>query len=761
MENKRQQVVIFLVFFLYTINGCIENRSYFSGPLPENIIMEMKKADLIGSYYENKQYLNILDLLKTELETSGDDNIKKLYINCELTELYLHKIFDYTKTETQIKEWEYCLKKTLSSEIRDSSYINLPRYSKYYRINNYQNYVQKYRNIDILQIQNRLNQAKNEIQNLFANSKKSISSQKKTAKIQDIKEFITKLERKLSYSGYLSYDQKLNILIRISLLSFRTGDVKKGLDFYNKTQELCSGDVFTETLGKFISPSRQIEWSYFIGLSLKKQNDKTNALKCLSYAVKTYETFRTSVENEYERIEVFHNMDLLYEKLIELAFDLKQKKYLVELIEKTKSRTLLEKINQTQINFKHEEQNILISLDQTQKELEKNYLNAERTRSIRRKIDHQIKTNEIIASFHSSFEPTYNVIANIVKKDQDKAFIEYYIGSKFILIVLLYKQKIYTKRVSINRNKLEENVISFYQEFKIKNIRGIGLKKHHQTLVDSIQNSLFNLLVAPIINIIQEGTNLIFIPHGVLHSLPFNALHDGKCFLIEYYPISSVPSLVMYKFFKKDSFRKLEDDVIAFGNPIYPIKADNLPFAEQEVKNIKRIISSTSAYLREKSTETIFKQIATGKSIIHFATHGKFITNTPLNSFILLAADNQNDGFLSVNEIFTLDLSRCKLFVLSACETNINQVRSGDDLFGFTRSLSYAGVSSILSSLWSISDESTNFYMEKLYQHLKAKLNIVQSNQKAQIYTMKKYPSPKYWAAFQIIGNPDVNFFNY
>jgi len=61
-----------------------------------------------------------------------------------------------------------------------------------------------------------------------------------------------------------------------------------------------------------------------------------------------------------------------------------------------------------------------------------------------------------------------------------------------------------------------------------------------------------------------------------------------------------------------------------------------------------------------------------------------------------------------------------------------------------------------LVSLWSITDSSTAYLMDRLYQRLQQGQNKAQSLRGAMLDTMQKHPSPGDWAAFTLLGETAV-----
>jgi CHAT domain-containing protein len=89
----------------------------------------------------------------------------------------------------------------------------------------------------------------------------------------------------------------------------------------------------------------------------------------------------------------------------------------------------------------------------------------------------------------------------------------------------------------------------------------------------------------------------------------------------------------------------------------------------------------------------------------------------PLDSGLLLSGDDKNDGKLTVVALYDMRLP-ADLVTLSACNTVLGKVSSGDDVVGFLRGFLYAGASSIVSNLWQVDDQATAILMQTFYQSL-------------------------------------------
>jgi CHAT domain-containing protein len=88
---------------------------------------------------------------------------------------------------------------------------------------------------------------------------------------------------------------------------------------------------------------------------------------------------------------------------------------------------------------------------------------------------------------------------------------------------------------------------------------------------------------------------------------------------------------------------------------------------------------------------------------------------------------------------------------MSACETGLGKVASGDDVVGLMRGFLYAGARNVLGSLWMVDDAATAGLMTRFYRHRAATGN-ADALRQAQLELMRQYPHPYFWAAFYLTG---------
>ena len=301
--------------------------------------------------------------------------------------------------------------------------------------------------------------------------------------------------------------------------------------------------------------------------------------------------------------------------------------------------------------------------------------------------------------------------------DPGTTLVEYFVAGSGAFVWVVEKDRMQFVRVKLSRGKLAGLVKSLREA-----IFSLGERDKFKVASTVLYQHLIEGVLPHV-----TGKELIIVPHDVLHYLPFHALlaPDGH-YLIEKYPIYYLSSASLLQFVKEK--RKAKGDlsavlaqagrVLAFGNPDLGDPQKDLQFAELEAGEVRRLYPKSSVYVRKEATEERAKGLSSQYDILHFATHAELKDGDPLSSAILLAKDGTEDGRLEVREIFGMDLY-ANLVVLSACETGLGKLSSGDELVGLTRAFIYAGTPSVVASLWKVEDSSTAALMASFYRNLR------------------------------------------
>jgi len=280
--------------------------------------------------------------------------------------------------------------------------------------------------------------------------------------------------------------------------------------------------------------------------------------------------------------------------------------------------------------------------------------------------------------------------------------------------------------------------------FQIDTLRygSTRVRTHLSTLTQRTQKhlrSLYDRLLRRIEPKIGER-HLVIVPHRGLYYLPFQALHDGKSYLIERREVSFAPSAVVLQ------------QCLARSEPqfrtalLLGVADEGIPGVHQELHALDQIFGGIKRYSDEAATAEVLRANADGVDVIHLACHAQFRSDNPLFSALKLS-----DGWFTARDAYGLKLN-CGLVTLSACETGMNAVAPGDELMGMARGFFSAGSPSVLMSLWTIDDEATTELMECFYSELARTRSPASSLRNAQIKLLKEKPHPFFWSPFVLFG---------
>ncbi len=308
----------------------------------------------------------------------------------------------------------------------------------------------------------------------------------------------------------------------------------------------------------------------------------------------------------------------------------------------------------------------------------------------------------------------------------------------------------------------------------------------------------------PLIPALGGRTRLLLAPDGDLSRLPFEVLPDaGGRLLLDQYQISYVGCGRDVLRFKTPSSRPPAEPLVV-ADPHFDLAAedaapsaanesrsrrsrdftrgdrrfDRLPGTREEGEHIGRLLG-VKPWLHADALEARLKQRRSPR-ILHLATHGFFLAdqerdpnkefrdlggmsgdpgrlsgplpeNPLLRSGLALAGANAwlnerspppeaEDGLLTAEDVSGLDLLDTELVVLSACETGLGEIRTGEGVFGLRRAFVLAGAKALVMSLWKVPDDATRLLMEDFYRRLLAGEGKADALRNAQ-QTLRKNPS--------------------
>lgn len=333
-----------------------------------------------------------------------------------------------------------------------------------------------------------------------------------------------------------------------------------------------------------------------------------------------------------------------------------------------------------------------------------------------------------------------------------------------------------------------------------------ALRNPRSTDVRARARAVDEQVMRPVRKLLGDARQVLISPDGALNLLPYAALVDEQNrHLVENYTFTyltsgrdllrlkdrpaprQAPVVIANPLFDKAGGdappagaeaggRGTGERAATFGARFIPLAA-----TAEEAREVSAVLRGARTFTGAQATEAAVKQVK-APSILHIATHGFFMNaaagargdapaalqgsrallaeNPLLRSGLALAGanvldgDGGEDGVLTALEAAGLDLRGTELIVLSACETGVGEVQSGEGVYGLRRALVLAGAESQLMSLWKVNDDATRELMVGFYKKLQAGAGRSEALRQVQLKLLgdEEYGHPYFWAGFIMSG---------
>lgn len=586
-------------------------------------------------------------------------------------------------------------------------------------------------------------------------------------------------------NAILNYNQALESTTDISLKTLifdnigvvykENKDFKKALNSFQKSFEVASINFKNSDIT--VNPnSNSLKISSFKRYIISNIKDKADTwLNFYKYeknkshlrnALKTYKTADQMIdimrwEHSGEQSKLFwrNKTRKIYENAIETCFLLNQPEDAFYFFEKSRAVLLNDKLNElgakqllSEVDLK-KETDIQQKLDELRKlvaeinteENQRKLLTAETNQL------NFIKQLEIQnpAYYQYKYDTTSLKIADVRTKilDKKQSLIEYFVGNEAVYAFVLTPES--AKVYQIIDNTFTNNTATLMNMMANEDL----LNKNFTQYL-SLSNQFYKKYIEPLK--IPKG-RVIVSSDGVI--VPFGALSysaTSSQWLVKDYVFSNTYSA---KFLSKEKNKStfqtksfLGVAPVSFANN--PIKLSN---ADVSLKKIAEQFTSPKILLNNEANKQNFLTQMADYQIIQLYTHA--LANDSLSQLYF------SDSTLKASELTSNQLLPTQLIVLSACQTGIGKDVKGEGVFSLARSFATLGISSMLTTLWQVDNESTYQLTELFYKYLKQGFPKDEAINKAQNEYLAINQSsknlPNFWAGMVLIGDSSAMTSNY
>ena len=369
------------------------------------------------------------------------------------------------------------------------------------------------------------------------------------------------------------------------------------------------------------------------------------------------------------------------------------------------------------------------------------------------------------------------------KLDDNTLLLEYFIRDTVAYLFDISKTDYGLRALKFNAQSAKD-IIAYHALLSDFSQVATADQAYHTRFLN-LGHRLYNDYIEPIADKIKDKKQLIIIPDDVLSFIPFEALLKGNVvaeansykdypYLLKQYAINyNYAATLMTEQSIYTNNRQATAGLLALAATYNPRKdtslsskrsnrsrslrgvLQDLPAARSEVQDLHQRFGG---YTEGAATEAQFKQIAMNHRIIHLAMHGVLDEESPMLSGLVFTEDGNTDedNILFAYEIANMNL-QAELVVLSACETGLGKFRHGEGMMSLARPFMYAGVPSLVLSLWQVNDASTALLMQEFYTNLDKGWDKATALQAAKLTYLASVDNiaahPAFWAAFIQLGD--------
>lgn len=353
-------------------------------------------------------------------------------------------------------------------------------------------------------------------------------------------------------------------------------------------------------------------------------------------------------------------------------------------------------------------------------------------------------------------------LANLQNQlNAEQSIVNYFYGDHYIYILNIQAKKVALQQVGLAFKKDIEQFSKYLLTLEDSKLK---LANSCQQF-DQAAFALYQTLLPK-----PSSKELLIIPDGQLSYIPFETLttqfvpkakgYHQLNYALYKHIISYAYSATSYYYQQYKHQNQTNSQILGFA-PSY--QHNHLKANIQEVEFLEKEFAG-DYYYHEKASKTKFKAQSNYFGVLHLASHG-YADNHELQQAKLFFSSKNTDSLSAIlypHEIVQLPL-KADFVVLSACQTAIGYWQKGEGIMSLARDFMYAGVPSILTTLWKVNDQSSSQIIQDFYQELQQ-----DSKHKALQFAKQNYleqasafgAHPYFWSGYILVGNTNRLYLN-
>ncbi len=296
---------------------------------------------------------------------------------------------------------------------------------------------------------------------------------------------------------------------------------------------------------------------------------------------------------------------------------------------------------------------------------------------------------------------------------------------------------------------------------RVRALRGALDRRAGSSGVREAAADLHDLLLKDVLATIPPDAPLVIVPDRSLADVSFGALYDRTTgrYLVEDRALAGAPSARVYAAATARAAdpASAPTSVLAVGDPRFSpkIRLSRLPRAADEARQVGAAFPTASVLTEENATKAAVIAELSRHPIAYFATHALVDPHEPERSALVLAGEDEEESYLTAEEIRRLDLNGVRLVVLPVCEAIQGKEHGDEGLTGLVAALLEAGVSTVVAPTRPVSDDSTAWLLD-LVRAVAAGEEVGSAFRREQANAIGTLHESE-WSTFQLIGATEMS----
>ncbi|MBD2753905.1 CHAT domain-containing protein [Spirosoma validum] len=504
----------------------------------------------------------------------------------------------------------------------------------------------------------------------------------------------------------------------------------------------------------------------------------------LTYALQTYQLadqmidfMRWEQTGQQSKLYWRQQTHSLYERAIETSFRVGNAQQAYHFIEKSRAVILADKINE--LGARQHLAPELATLDYQIRQRTTNFQNQLGTQSIgtlayRRTrlalLNEQERLDSLIHELETTNGAYYrykytNVVTPLPQVQQwlekrDASLLSFFVGESAVYIVGVTPAGVQLHSLPVRR--YAQTVQPF---MRLLATNSLNSKENFSRLL-VLANGLYQQVVQPFT--LPPGRVIVssdgeFIPFETLSRSPFQADYLVKQYAFSY--TYSVQGLLKGPSVQKARYAYLGMAPVQFNDIVVRYDSGYNHQSQPVLTGSETALIKSSSHYKQsvlltgaKATRLAFQQNAHYANVVQLFTHADAIT-VPDSTGSVEPTIFFADSALRLSEMQASQNVATQLIILMACKTGLGINQKGEGVFSMARGFASLGVSSILTTLWSVENLPTYRLAELFHDQLAKGLPKDLALQQAKLQFLDEASMleqlPSHWAGIILIGNTD------